>query len=37
LAGYFGNQTEAHVESYLRNAAGGTVYSGLREHQRLRL
>jgi len=28
LVGYFGNQTEAHVESYLRNAAGGTVYSG---------
>ena len=28
LVGYFGNQTEAHVESYLRNAAGATVYSG---------
>ena len=29
LAGYFGNETEAHVESYLRNAAEATVYSGL--------
>jgi iron complex outermembrane receptor protein len=29
LVGYFGNRTEAHVESYLRNAAGAPVYSGL--------
>jgi iron complex outermembrane receptor protein len=28
LVGFFGNQTEAHVESYLRNAAGAPVYSG---------
>lgn len=28
LVGFFGNRTEAHVESYLRNAAGGAVYSG---------
>jgi iron complex outermembrane receptor protein len=28
LVGYFGNRTEAHVESYLRDAAGATVYSG---------
>lgn len=28
LLGYFGNRTEAHVESYLRDAAGAPVYSG---------
>jgi len=28
LAGYFGNRTDAHVESYLRNAAGQPVYAG---------
>jgi iron complex outermembrane receptor protein len=28
LAGYFGNRTDAHVESYLRDAAGQPVYSG---------
>ncbi|MDB5424645.1 MAG: putative TonB-dependent siderophore receptor, partial [Phenylobacterium sp.] len=28
LVGYFGNRTDAHVESYLRNAAGQPVYSG---------
>jgi len=28
LAGFFGNRTEAHVESYLHNAAGQPVYAG---------
>jgi iron complex outermembrane receptor protein len=28
LVGFFGNRTDAHVESYLRNAAGQTLYSG---------
>jgi len=28
LAGYFGNRDDAHVESYLRDAAGAPAYSG---------